>query len=259
MLYKIDGYPEDGEIVLCTVTKIYHNSVFVNIDEYAKSGLIGISEISPGRIRNLRDFVKEGKKVICKILRVDSAKGHIDLSLRRVNESQKREKNDFLKKELLAEKIVESIAKETDQDFKKLYHTISKKIFKEYDALHLCFEEVVAGTLKLENVGLEKDFAEKLEIVIKQRIKPPQVEISGNLELTSYASNGIDIIKEALSKAKTVDDNVKISYAGAGNYHLSIISENYKDAEKILDKVTNEAIKFVSKHDGRGEFKRQAA
>ncbi|MBW2993050.1 S1 RNA-binding domain-containing protein, partial [Candidatus Woesearchaeota archaeon] len=75
MLYKKSGMPEENSLVLCTITKIYHNSVFASLDEFGKQGMIHISEISPGRIRNIRDFVKEGKKIVCKILRIDRAKG----------------------------------------------------------------------------------------------------------------------------------------------------------------------------------------
>ena len=55
MIYKKTGLPEDSEIVMCTVTKIQYSSVFVKIDEYGISGMIHISEIAAGRIRNIRD------------------------------------------------------------------------------------------------------------------------------------------------------------------------------------------------------------
>jgi len=50
MLYRREGFPDEGEIVLCTVTKINPNSVFVHVDDYDKGGMVHISEISPGRI-----------------------------------------------------------------------------------------------------------------------------------------------------------------------------------------------------------------
>jgi translation initiation factor 2 subunit 1 len=79
MLYKKTGLPEESELVLCTVTKVLPNSVFVTLDEYGIDGLIHISEVSPGRIRNIRDFVKEGKKVVCKILRINVERGQVDV------------------------------------------------------------------------------------------------------------------------------------------------------------------------------------
>src|SRR5210317_1898406 len=100
MLLQKKGFPLEDELVLCTVTNIHFHSVFAKMDEYDnKTGLIHISEISPGRIRNIRDYVVEGKKVICKVLKIDEGRGHIDLSLRRVNDGQKREKNSQLKQE----------------------------------------------------------------------------------------------------------------------------------------------------------------
>src|SRR3989304_247871 len=99
MFYQRQGLPEDGELVLCTVEKIYPSSIFVDIDEYKKQGLIHISEIAAGRIRNIRDYAVEGKKIVCKVIRIDKEKGHIDLSLRRVNESQQRNKISSIKQE----------------------------------------------------------------------------------------------------------------------------------------------------------------
>jgi len=99
MYYHKTGYPEEDELVFCTVNNVQYNSVFVKLDDYNKTALIHISEVSPGRIRNIRDYVKEGKVVVCKILRVNEQRGHIDVSLRRVNESQRRMKVEERKAE----------------------------------------------------------------------------------------------------------------------------------------------------------------
>jgi len=94
MFYKKKGLPEEGEYILCTVKKILFHSVFVSLDEYEhKEGMVHISEVSPGRIRNIRDYVKEGKKLICKVLRVKHDRGQVDLSLRRVSVSMRKKKN----------------------------------------------------------------------------------------------------------------------------------------------------------------------
>ncbi|MBD3259227.1 S1 RNA-binding domain-containing protein, partial [Candidatus Woesearchaeota archaeon] len=138
--------PEVSEIVLCTVTKIHHTSVFVTLDEYSnKSGMMHISEISPGRIRTIGDYVKEGKKIICKVLRVDKDRGHIDLSLRRVNEGKRREKNDQLKREQKAEKTVDFVAEQLKLKPRELYYKMRPVVFKDYNFFHECFEDIVAG------------------------------------------------------------------------------------------------------------------
>ena len=83
MFYKKSGMPEVGDIVMCTVKKVLFHSVFVELDEYHnKEGMMHISEIAPGRIRNIRDYVKEDKKIICKVLKIHTDKNHIELSLK---------------------------------------------------------------------------------------------------------------------------------------------------------------------------------
>ena len=132
MFYRKEGNPENSEVVLCTVTKILPNAVFVRIDEYDKGGMIHISEIAPGRIRNLNDYVYVDKKIVCKVLRTDEQKGHIDLSLRRVNEGQRRDKVNQLKKEQKAEKIIEMLANSIKRKPEDLYKEITKNVFAEY-------------------------------------------------------------------------------------------------------------------------------
>ena len=252
MLYRREGMPEEDELVLCTITNVQHHSVFAKLDEYGKTGMIHISEVSPGRIRNIRDYVVEGKKVICKVLRIDPVKGHIDLSLRRVNEGQKKKKLSEIKQEQKAEKIIESIAKKLNKDIKEIYDEISKYIFEKYTYVHECFNEVVKNEADLEELGINKKLAEELTAAIKERIKPEEVEIKGKLKLISYAPNGIEIIKEALLKAK----NIKIKYLGAGKYGMAVKANDYKTAEKIMEKNSSAVIEFIEKNKGEASFER---
>src|SRR3989344_8706287 len=154
MLYKKKGMPEVNEVVICNVKKVLFHSVFVDIENYGLEGMIHISEISPRRIRNIRDYVKEGKKIVCKVLKVDEIKGHIDLSLRRVNLAQKKSKVSEYKHEQKAEKILEYVAKETKLDLKEIYNMAGYKILEKYPTLHFAFVDVVENNLKLETLGI---------------------------------------------------------------------------------------------------------
>ncbi|MFQ5474450.1 MAG: translation initiation factor IF-2 subunit alpha [Candidatus Nanoarchaeia archaeon] len=253
-----EGMPDEGDIVLCTVTKIYPTSVFAVLDEYEKTGMIHISEISPGRIRNLHDYVKVGKKIVCKILRIDLQKGHIDLSYRRVTESQRRNKVNELKQEQKAEKIVEFVAGKMKQSANDLYEQLANKIFASYVGLYPCFEEAVADKGLLKKVGIQDNVAKELQEVIEQRIKPPEVQLKGVLKLKSYAPDGVDKVKESLDAAQKAAE-VKIIYLGGGRYSVSVKSDNYKDAEKKLDKAVSTALSQIEKTDGQGVFERVEA
>src|SRR3990167_8454684 len=109
MLFKKHRFPDLNETVICIVKKVLPHSVFCSLDEYDKEGMIHISEIAPGRIRNIRGYVAEGRKVTCKILSIDREKLHINLSLRRVTQSQKIKKQQEFKQEERAAKLLENI------------------------------------------------------------------------------------------------------------------------------------------------------
>ena len=256
MYLQKQGMPEESELVICTITKIHFNSVFATIDEYQKQGMIHISEISPGRIRNIRDFVKEGKVIVCKVLKIDIERGHIDLSLRRVNDSQRRNKVNAMKQEQLAEKIIEFVAKDFKANSKEIYLDMLKKIEDEYEYIYPAFVEIVEENIDISIFKLEKDFSDKLLEIIKQRIKPAQVEIKGSLMLESFLSDGIHKIKAALNEAEKTSDQVDISYIGGGKYKLVVTAQTYKEAEEILKKAYSKAISEIEKVGGEGSFVR---
>lgn len=250
MLYHKDGLPEENEIVLCTVTGVQYNSVFCSLDEYGKGGMIHISEVAPGRIRNLRDYVVEGKKIICMVLRIDPERGHIDLSLRRVNESQKREKNALIKQEQKAEKILENLAAELKQEPKKLYAQIARPILAEYEYVHQAFQAHVENETDLHGLAIPKEIIDKLLARVVEKIKPKSVTIHGTLTLTTYAADGIDRVNQALVAATAAAEGVTISYLGSGTYKLAVVAEEYKDAEAALDKAVAAATAVLKKTEG---------
>lgn len=247
MFYHKTGYPEENELVFCTVTNVQYNSVFCNLDFYGKTGMIHISEVSPGRIRNIRDYVVEGKKVVCKVLRIHEERGHIDLSLRRVTDNQRREVNALVKQEQKAEKIIENMATELKKDPKELYATIAGQILENYEYVHMAFQEHVDGDTDLSKLKISKDLMQPLLERIVEKIKPKSVTIGGTLTLATYADDGINVIKEALIAAEKAGEGITVRYLGSGKYRLEVVAEEYKDAEKVLDKAVAAATAPVEK------------
>ena len=242
MLYRRIGFPEDGELVLCTVTKVQSHSVFVRLDEFDKGGMIHISEVSPGRIRNIRDFVKEDKIVVCQVLRVSRERGYIDLSLRRVNDNQKRKKLEEIKQEQKAEKIIEAVAQLLKKRVEDVYRDIFGAVSKVYTHLYQCFQDVSKGEITLEDLAIPSLYNKPLKELIEQRIKPKEVYVGGKIMLQSYAPNGVGIIKAALLDGIAAGKDVlTLTYLGAGAFNVLIKGEEYKQAEKVLNK-TLEAI-----------------
>ncbi|MBN1646157.1 translation initiation factor IF-2 subunit alpha [Candidatus Woesearchaeota archaeon] len=256
MLIIKKGFPEEGELVLCTVTNIQYHSVFVKLDEYDKTGMIHISEVSPGRIRNIRDFVKEDKKVVCKVLRINEEKGHIDLSLRRVGENQKREKLAQIKNESKAEKLVEILAGRINVPVRELYEKLLNSVSENYDYLYDAFEDIVENDVPILDTGVPKEYAKELESIVRDKIKVREVQIGGDIKAFTYAEEGLKLIKEALTKAEDSSPAVTIKYKGAGVYSISVIAHEYKEAEKVLKGAVDTATDIVQKGHGVLEFTR---
>ena len=255
MLYKKKGTPESGEIVLCTVKKILPHSVFVSIDEYEiKEGMIHISEISPGRIRNLRDFVKEGKRIVCKVININKM-GNIDLSLRRVGTGIMVNKINQIKQEEKAEKLLEYIGKNFKYDLKKMYEFVGIKAIDSYGGLHEFFQAIVKDGEKITNeLNIETRLSKYLVEVVKDKIKPIEVSVGGTLIIKSSSNNGLEELKEILTGLEK--NQIKVSYLGAPNYKIQAYAFDYKKAEQILNNAIESASKSSKKKQCEINFKK---
>lgn len=250
MLLNKTGLPEDSEIVLCTVTSVQHHAVFVKLNEYEGAGMIHISEVSPGRIRNMRDFVEEGRIIVCKVLNVNRERGQIDLSLRRVSEGQRRAKLAEAKQEQMAEKLVAYAAKKLGMEPQKLFDEVYNKISARYPSLFSYFMDVASGKANLEE--LPKNISKALAEIIEERLKPEEVETKGVLKLVSYDSDGVEKVRAALGKAAT--EKAALKYFGAGRYEVSVKAPDYKKAEQIMQKAVDSAISAIKSSGGEGSF-----
>lgn len=72
-----------GRIIRGTVSGIESYGVFVSCDDYY-TGLIHISEISHGFVKNITDFVKIGDLIFVEVLDVDEELGHLKLSIKNI-------------------------------------------------------------------------------------------------------------------------------------------------------------------------------
>ncbi|MCK9580853.1 MAG: translation initiation factor IF-2 subunit alpha [Methanoregula sp.] len=249
-------WPQESELVVCTVENVKDFVAFVSLDEYkGRQGLIPISEIATGWIKYIRDHIREGQKIVCKVLNVDRSRGHIDLSLKDVNEHQRREKIRDWKNESKAQKWLGFVAEQTETSATELEDTI----YKKYGAFYPVFEDLVIDPEStLKKLGLSKKVAEVLLKVAGENVKVPHVEVTGHLTLTCTEPDGITVIRNALKKAgaeqKAGGVEVELLYLGAPTYRIKVIAPDYKKAEKAIEKAANAAIAVVEKAGGEGKL-----
>ena len=261
MAFKKQEWPEVGDLVIATVQDVTDFGAYVKLDEYDKKGLLHISEISSSWIRNIRDFIREGQKIVLKVLRVDVEKGHIDLSLRRVTKREKIEKIMFWKRERKAETLLRSVAEKAGLSLEEAYEKAGAPMEKEY-GLYEGFERVVKeGTAALTKIGVPEELATAIAEVAKERMYVPMVKVKGIVELRCMKPKGVKIIKEAFLNAKKAEKSreakLRFYVIAAPKYCVEVMAENYKQAEAVLQKVAENVVSHVVKAGGQGVFRRE--
>ncbi len=245
--------------MVCTVTQVVDFGAFVSIDEYAgKQGLIHISEVASGWIKYIRDHVREGQKIVCKVLNVDTSRHHIDLSLKDVNEHQRREKIQEWKADQKAWKWLEMAYKDRPEDAKR----VADSLMAIYDSLYLAMEEAaISGAEALNEVDLTEEDVKILESLSRDNVKIPSVDISGYVDITSPAPDGVEVIRKALKQARRTKDKdatLSVSYIGAPRYRIHVTAPDYKHAESVLKKAAQAIVSYIEQHGGEGAFHREA-
>jgi len=258
----VKGWPNPGELVVCTVTKVVDFGAFVQLDEYDnKEGLIHISEVASGWVKYIRDHVREGQKIVCKVLDVNPKRGHIDLSFKDVNEHQRRETIQLWKNDQKAMKWLQFVADEVKLQPSEM-EKLEDMIREEFGNLYAVFEEAVQkeDVSGLVKTGIPQNIAEAINRIAHENVKVPTVDIAGYIDLLCPTSNGVEVIKKALKIASSVEGgegvSVDITYVGAPRYRIHVVAPDYKKAEKVLTTSAKSAIDYVNKHEGEGEFHR---
>jgi len=264
-MVRLGDFPEEGELVLGTVRDVKGFGAFITLDEYpGKEGFIHIAEVATGWVKYIRDFVREGQKVVCKVLKVDYKKGHVDLSLKQVNDHQRREKIRDWKNEKKAEKLFEIVGKKIGKSIDESYEEFGYELIDTFGSLYNSLETCTINESALTEEGFKGDWIPHFIEIAKENIVPPFVSIRGFIEITSVAPKGIEHIREALKAAEAMGEGIenteiKVSYMGAPRYAISVKAPNYKVAEDILAKSAKNAVDVIKSHDGQGEFHRKSA
>jgi translation initiation factor 2 subunit 1 len=254
-------WPEVGDLVIATIENVTDYGAYVNLDEYGKRGLLHVSEISSSWIRNIRDFVREGQKVVLKVTRINLEKGHIDLSLRRVTKRAKIEKIRQWKQDRKAEALLRGVAEKVGLPTEEVYEKAGVLLEEKY-GLYDGFEKLAKeGPEVLTEMGVPENLAKVFAEVAEERIRVKMVKVKGTLEIRCMKPNGVKIIKDSFLNAKkaekTKDTKVRFYVVAAPKYGVEVLAENYKRAEEVFQKVSQSVVANSAKAGGQGSFRRE--
>jgi translation initiation factor 2 subunit 1 len=256
-------WPETGEFVVATVRRLESYGAYVTLDEYdGKEALLHISEISSRWVRNIRNHVREGQKVVLQVLRVDAAKGQVDLSLRRVNRDDKRKKLEQWKKSRKAESLMKAAAASLKTTPEKIYSAVWQAVVDKYGTLYDGLEAAAKkGAGALTEAGVNARTAEALTQIARDKIVVKGVTVQGVFEVTAMGNRGVEEIRGLFQGTKRVGDenevDTNVYTLGAPKYRIEVAAEDYKKAEVALDRIVKFAEGEWAGHEGTIVFNRE--
>jgi len=216
---------EEGQLVLCTVRDIVGTTVFVKIDNTSHEGTITFSEIAPGRIRNIREYVVPNKKIVCQILSIKD--NIIHLSFRRVKPTERKELLDKLEKENSYKAIFKTVLGKEKAD--KIIEEISQE-----SSIFDFFEAIKENINELEKY-VTKEESEKIQKILDSKKEKPK-EAKQIFHISSKSSEGIKIVKKIMQES-CQGSSCSINYLGAGKYSLSITGPDFKKINNEINLV----------------------
>ncbi len=237
--------PEHSDLVIGTVKQIFGHGVYVNLDEYEDlQAYCHVSEVSSTWVRNIRNVMRIGKKVVGRVMRVNE--NQIDISIKRVSDGLKRKKVEEWKHYKTAITLLEMGAKQKKIDFEVARSEVEDVASGYYGSLYQALEEsLFKGEAAFTEAGISEEWASVLTQIAKKNLTIPKVNITRDIEIICWESNGIVLIRDALQKAKDARKDVEAEeeelaievYArGAPVYRFVISARDYGLAEALVSK-----------------------
>lgn len=253
--------PDVNELVVATVKEIFDYGAYVTLDEYGEiRAFLPWSEITTKWVKDIRDVLREGMKVVGKVIRVNKAKMQIDISTKRVYDNERRKKLLEYKQRQKAHKILEMVAQKLGKTVDEAYELVGWKLEDYYGDIYFALEKASQeGDKVLREAGVPEEWIPPLLEEIQKRFEPKKVSVTGYVILRSFDGDGVNKIREVLtSMLQQSSDSVevKVYTVGAPRYRVDVIADNYKTAEKILGQIAKQAEATAKKLGVQFEFKR---
>lgn len=255
--------PDEGELVVCTVTEVKQNGAYVSLNSYEGiNGFIFIGEIASGWVKNIRGFVRDGQRVVCKVLRRGKKdRDTYELSLKSVSEERKRDTLQSWKNEQRATQLLKVIGEKLGWSEDELQESDSE-LSSAFGTLYSAFERAALFPNALEEEGFSGDWISEFVETAVANIIPPFVEIRGICSIEIGGPKGVEAIKEALVEAESHEDlenevSVNCYYDGAPKYRIEIKAPDYKLAESVWKVATKSLISSVESNQGSAVIERQ--
>ena len=266
-------FPVEGEVVMGRVLRVENQTgAYVSLLEYNNvEALIMASEYSRKRTKSVQRLIKVGKREPLLVTNVDTEKGFVDLSRKRVNPEDIKKWERRYNLHLKIHNIMKQTAAALEEDLINLYKRVAWPLGKRctaedntsglqtqkiYEAFMISLQDPAQVFSKID---IDDKTKELLILNISKRMKEVAWKICWTFEITCYQFEGIDAIKSTLKSSLEAMQDRK------GEMDLSIrlikspLYECSTHTSKIDQGITllKELLKHVEKNilDRKGKFK----
>lgn len=221
-----ERFPEPDQVVQVQVKRVAEMGAYVSLLEYGNiEGMILLSELSKRRIRSISKLIRPGQYMAVSVIRVDSDKGYIDLSKRRVFPEEIPILEEKFSKGKMVQGIIRHTAQQLGMETLDLCEKISWPLYKSHGHAYEAFK-ILMSTRKEEvmsTLDIDDKIKEKLMENIQRRLQTQAVRLRAKVDVSCYEYAGIDAVKEALMAglaASTEDVDIKIKLIAPPSYAL---------------------------------------
>ena len=243
--------PDEGDFVVVTLTDVDKNSAYADLEEYKDiTGLIHISEVSRSWVQDIRKELDEGEKTVAQV--IDTEGDSLTLSLKRVNDNNKREAMQRWKKEQKAEKFIQELSEKLDREDEEIYEDIAFPMQKEFGSSFHGFEISEAEEERLLDL-FDEETVEDIQDVAQKNIDLKQEKLEGTIEMSFPQGDGLQRVKDGL---EDIEEGVEIKYISAPEYSITAWGRTQELAKKRIDSAVRQVQEKVDDMDGQFNFSR---
>ena len=256
-----EPWPDEGELLVCTVKNVRENGAYLNLDGYgSREGFVFIGEVASGWVKNIRNHLRVGQRVVAKVIGIKKDRERVDLSIKSVSEERRRDTLQSWKNNLRAHQIMGVAAERVGWDADKTF-AISEEMTEIFGTLYGALEECAISETALSENGFSGDWMSTIIELAIENIVPPFVEIRGQFNIEIWGAEGVYAIRDALLAAEAVaegeeDATLTCHYDGAPEYRIDIKAPDYETAERLWVNAQSAATKSIASVEGSIDIER---
>ncbi|MEM2620545.1 MAG: translation initiation factor IF-2 subunit alpha [Thermofilaceae archaeon] len=255
--------PKLFELVVGTVKKIEDHGAFITLDEYGGlEAYIPFNEVSHSWFKNIREVLKIGQKKVFKVIRIDPKRKHVDVSLKRVAENERRAKLQEWKRSQRAAKLLELAARKLGGSLSEATRE-AEKLEKTYGEIFTGFEAAVReGRKALEKAGVKEPWLSTFLELAENYVRVPKVKVRCIFTVRCSKGDGVNRLRAILTAWKEVKEKhpeikARFYVEGSPKYRLEAEAFDPKHLENFINELEKILLQKALEEGCQASFEKQ--